>query len=161
METMDRQSRLITRLKTLLQAATPIHAKIQKRCALIHRMQQFEQSARDPNRLFGPSFRLMEEDRFRKTALPTLLRLEADLETALRDFQERFDGQPVYWEGGKDYGKVMAEEKASRYINEALFEFVPKDTTEVPQTTITMSTEDETKTRPQSSINIRPKRKIT
>lgn len=40
---------------------------------------EFEESARDPRRLFGRSTRLLEEEKFRRTCVPTLLHMEEEL----------------------------------------------------------------------------------
>jgi hypothetical protein len=47
----------------------------------------FEKEATDPNRLFGKSVRLLEEEKFRKTAYPTLTKLEKKLEKAILQFE--------------------------------------------------------------------------
>lgn len=42
-------------------------------------MKDFELTASDPKRLFRPSFQLIEEEKFRKTCLPTLTKMESNL----------------------------------------------------------------------------------
>ena len=46
-------------------------------------MIDFEKSASDPRRLFRSSFQLVEEEKFRKTCFPTLMKLEQKLEKAI------------------------------------------------------------------------------
>ena len=118
------QGDLIVRLKAMAGARGQILPKIQKRQALVERMRAFELTAKDPNRLFGPSFRLMEEDRFRKTAYPSLLRLESQLEAELQAFKEQFPEDELWWQG-RSFGDLLSEERENRYINESIFEFPP------------------------------------
>ncbi len=47
----------------------------------------FEHTAKDPKRLFQASFRLVDEDKFRRKAYPTLLNLEEKLLKALEKFE--------------------------------------------------------------------------
>ena len=42
-------------------------------------MIKFEKDASDPGRLFRSSFQLVQEEKFRKTAFPSLVKLENDL----------------------------------------------------------------------------------
>lgn len=94
-------------------------------------MKAFELTAKDPNRLFGPSFRLMEEDRFRKTAYPSLLRLESQLEAELQSYKDRFQnetGDGEIWWQGRCFGEILSEERENRYINESIFEFTNPST---------------------------------
>lgn len=107
-------------------ARLDIVPKIQKRQALVERMRAFELTAKDPNRLFGPSFRLMEEDRFRKTAYPSLLRIESQLEADLQNFKARFPEDELWWQG-RPFADLLAEERENRYINESIFEFPASD----------------------------------
>ena len=50
-------------------------------------MMDFEKSASDPRRLFESSFRLLEEEKFRKNGLPTLMNMEAKLKKAVLDYE--------------------------------------------------------------------------
>ena len=47
----------------------------------------FEQTAKDPKRLFRSSFQLNEEEKFRRRAYPTLLKLETILTEAIEKFE--------------------------------------------------------------------------
>lgn len=85
-------------------------------------MKEFEVSAKDPNRLFGPSFRLMEEEKFRRSAYPNLVRLEAEICEGLLAFKDRF-GEDMRWEG-RGLRQAIEEEKENRYVNESVFFFV-------------------------------------
>jgi len=48
----------------------------------------FEQTAKDPKRLFQSSFQLNEEEKFRRRAYPTLLKLETTLMDAIEKFEQ-------------------------------------------------------------------------
>ncbi|KAJ3101872.1 hypothetical protein HDU97_000985 [Phlyctochytrium planicorne] len=62
-------------------------ALIEQRNLYIEKLKEFEKDASDPNRLFKASFRLLEEEKFRKTAVPTLMKMEANLKNLVRDFE--------------------------------------------------------------------------
>jgi hypothetical protein len=51
-------------------------------------MMDFEKSASDPRRLFRSSFQLLEEEKFRKTCYPTLLKMEERLSKLLNDWEK-------------------------------------------------------------------------
>lgn len=97
-------------------------------------MKEFELSASNPNRLFGSSFRLIQEEKFRKSAYPTLLKIEATLGEHLDAYLAgtfclflllalylAFNQDFLY--KGSVYRTMLAEEKESRYVNAAIFEF--------------------------------------
>lgn len=50
-------------------------------------MVEFEKTASDPRRLFKSSFQLLEEERWRKTCFPTLLKMEEDLAAEVQDLE--------------------------------------------------------------------------
>lgn len=72
----------------MAESHSQIKAKILKRSELIQRMMEFEVTASDPNRLFGSSFRLNQEEKFRKAAYPTLVKLETDLIERLTAYKD-------------------------------------------------------------------------
>lgn len=78
----------IARLTPIYQLAQQIEASIVKREEFIQQMKAFEISASDPARLFRSSFQLNQEERFRKTAYPTLLRIEDELRTFLLQYHQ-------------------------------------------------------------------------
>jgi hypothetical protein len=51
-------------------------------------MVEFEKTACDPKRLFQSSFRLNEEERFRKTCVPNLLKYEKDIKTRVEEYEK-------------------------------------------------------------------------
>ena len=133
---------IISDLRPKYEASASIRALIKERHELIQQMKAFEVSASDPARLFQPSFRLLQEEKFRKSAIPNLLRLEGRLRDALGKWDGKFG-----CEGEEDWGGMMEEEIATRYVNETVFGFsqqeaprsgaksvVPKGTTQKSST---------------------------
>jgi hypothetical protein len=51
-------------------------------------MIEFEKSASDPRRLFQNSKRLLEEEKWRKTAWPNLVKIEDKLIVACLEYEE-------------------------------------------------------------------------
>lgn len=96
---------------------------LSERNALIVQMQVFERTASDPARLFAPSFRLLQEERFRKSALPTLKRLEARLVKELEEFDA--SEQEPYKVNGEPLREVLERERGERFVNETVFGFNP------------------------------------
>ncbi|KAI8870451.1 hypothetical protein GQ42DRAFT_178565 [Ramicandelaber brevisporus] len=86
----------MSRLETLLAKRRPILDMIGERSVLIERMIEFERSASDPRRLFQASFRLVEEEKFRKSCYPTLVALESKLIDSLEMF-ELENGSKFYY----------------------------------------------------------------
>lgn len=123
-ETLEKQSALIHALKPIAEAHAVIRVKVEKRQALIQRMKEFELSAADPNRLFGSSFRLNQEERFRKAAYPTLVKIETDLLALLGEFREK-NGADLRF-GGQNVREAILEEKENRFMNDTLFFFTGK-----------------------------------
>ncbi|OAJ38995.1 hypothetical protein BDEG_22880 [Batrachochytrium dendrobatidis JEL423] len=96
-----------------------IYEKINDRNALINKMKEFETSASDPRRLFRPSFQLVEEERFRKTCYPTLLRIESKLRASIVS-AEHDHGEPFILDNSR-YLNVLEAEIADRFVNENIF----------------------------------------
>ncbi|KAI1316161.1 carboxypeptidase C prc1 [Mortierella claussenii] len=91
----------------------------------IERMISFEQSASDPKRLFQSSFQLVEEEKFRRRAYPTLLKLESTLIEAIEKF-EKEQGERFLYEG-VPYLETLESEIEKRHVNETVFaKFTPK-----------------------------------
>lgn len=64
-----------------------IRKNLQDRVNLVQAMIEFEKNASDPARLFRSSFRLLQEEKFRKTAYPNLLKMESSLRTIVSAYQ--------------------------------------------------------------------------
>ncbi|KAF9115212.1 carboxypeptidase C prc1 [Mortierella sp. AM989] len=90
----------------------------------IERMKNFEHSASDPKRLFQSSFQLVEEEKFRRRAYPTLLKFERTLIEAIESF-EREHGEHFMYEG-VPYLETLQAEIEKRHVNETVFaKFTP------------------------------------
>jgi hypothetical protein len=88
-------------------------------------MIDFETSASDPKRLFQASFRLMEEERWRKTCFPTLLQLDNLLIKAIQDFERMSEKHLLV--GTKRYLDVLMDEISDRTTNQTFFGFLNTD----------------------------------
>jgi hypothetical protein len=95
---------------------------ISNRAALIQKMRDFERSASDPARLFRSSFQLLQEEKFRKTALPSLLASEQKIQVKLAEYRETFAEEFVL-DDDKAFAQVLDEDAAARYLNEGIFGF--------------------------------------
>ncbi|KAK3828254.1 MAG: microtubule associated protein-domain-containing protein [Benniella sp.] len=85
----------------------------------IEEMISFEQRASDPQRLFQPSFQLVEEEKSRKRAYVLLLKLEGSLIDMLEKFESEH-GEPFMYEGVR-YLEILQAEIDERYVNETAF----------------------------------------
>lgn len=115
-------SRQIATLQPRLALTTELLNAIAARNALIQKMRDFERSASDPARLFRSSFQLLQEEKFRKTALPTLLASEQKLRAKLIQYYGEFSEEFVP-DCDRPYLQVLEEEISGRYLNEAVFGF--------------------------------------
>ncbi|KAF7684736.1 hypothetical protein TCON_0109 [Astathelohania contejeani] len=91
---------------------------IKKRNDFVKKMIDFEKVASDPKRLFKSSFQLVNEEKFRKNAVPTLLKIEEELMREIDFFESRF-GKFIYL--GGNYKKELEEDINGRIINKAVF----------------------------------------
>ncbi|KAI8619326.1 microtubule associated protein-domain-containing protein [Chytriomyces sp. MP71] len=98
-----------------------LYERIEARADLLARMVDFEKSASDPRRLFRSSFQLNEEERFRKSCVPSLLRLEQELRDAVAVF-EQDHGRAFNFRGIR-YLATLDQETSDRFLNEAVFLF--------------------------------------
>ena len=78
----------VMRLHQMLLASKKLLKLILKRKAFIQKMLEFEVVATDPRRLFQSSRQLNKEEEFRRTAFPTLIKLEDSIREALQDFEQ-------------------------------------------------------------------------
>jgi hypothetical protein len=115
---IDKLDGIIKNLKPKYESSSLIRSLIEERHDLIQKMKAFEVSASDPARLFQPSFRLLQEEKFRKSALPTLLKLEARLKKEMGNWDGKFP-----YNGVEDFESALEEEIANRYVNETVFGF--------------------------------------
>ncbi|ORX81918.1 hypothetical protein BCR32DRAFT_244537 [Anaeromyces robustus] len=106
----------IERLKLHYEKYKVIYELIDERYILIDKMIKFEETASDPMRLKGSSFRLIEEEKFRKNSFPNLVRLENKLKDYLID-EEYSD----FCYEGQLYLDILENEIENRVFNEAMF----------------------------------------
>ncbi|KAG0255018.1 hypothetical protein DFQ27_006496 [Actinomortierella ambigua] len=91
----------------------------------IEKMIAFEHTASDPKRLFQSSFQLVEEEKFRRRAFPTLLKLEEALVDAVSKY-ERENDEPFMFDG-QPYMQTLQSEIANRHVNHTVFaKFTPE-----------------------------------
>ena len=110
----------ITRLKNLYEECKSVYDLIGARNSLLKKMKDFEISASDPKRLFRPSFQLVEEETFRKTCLPSLLKLEADLKKKILSYEKLHESRFLF-NSDEGYLDLLENEISNRFINEAMF----------------------------------------
>ncbi|ORX52265.1 hypothetical protein BCR36DRAFT_411705 [Piromyces finnis] len=106
----------IERLSNHYEKYKVIYQLIDERYTLIEKMIKFEETASDPMRLKGSSFRLIEEEKFRKNSFPTLVRLEEKLKDYLMN--EEFND---FCYEGQIYFDILENEIENRVFNEAMF----------------------------------------
>nr|KAJ3419693.1 carboxypeptidase C prc1 [Polyrhizophydium stewartii] len=106
-------------LAVRLEKCHGINRLIEQRQDLLAKMHDFERTASDPRRLFRPSFQLVEEERFRKTCLPSLMKIEADIVDAVKHLEQE-TGEP-FCEGDARYIDKLEAEIAQRFINATVF----------------------------------------
>ncbi|KAJ3227265.1 carboxypeptidase C prc1 [Chytriomyces hyalinus] len=120
--TVERINLELLSLQSRHEAEHHIYALIESRRALLTRMTEFEhKTANDPTRLFRSSFQLNEEERFRKTCVPTLLKMEARLRKEIEDFER--DQERWFMFRGVRHLSVLDQDIADRFVNEAVFVF--------------------------------------
>lgn len=103
--------------KLLLLKAISDH--LSERVGLLEKMVVFERQASDPKRLFRSSFQLNSEEKFRKMAVPTLLKIEREVMESERLYAEKYKEDVVI--GGKEAVKDLKEEIKKRIINTNVF----------------------------------------
>ena len=115
-------------LQPKLELSLEIINFINSRLNLIAKMREFEKSASDPSRLFRSSFQLLQEEKFRKTALPNLLNLESQLKTLLTGYHAKFAEEFIYYsdsdiENCPPYIQVLEDEISGRFMSSGIFGF--------------------------------------
>lgn len=118
---IDEMRQSMGRLRAKAESARELGHLLRQRRELIQQMQVFEKTASDPARLFAPSFRLLQEEKFRKTAIPTLQKIEQRLFRAAEVFEQE-QGEP-YLLGGEPLSRALEREIDTRFLNEAVFGF--------------------------------------
>ncbi|CAG8526908.1 4115_t:CDS:10 [Paraglomus occultum] len=111
----------VARLQELYAKCAEIYRLMLERKSLIEKMIDFEKHASDPKRLFQSSFRLLEEEKWRKTCWPNLVRLEKRLVDACLEYETN-ERKPFMHEG-KRYLEGLEEEISERVVNKMFFGF--------------------------------------
>lgn len=124
-ENLDIMKKIIHELSLKKDKFLEIQSVILRRDDLTAKMIEFEKSASDPKRLFKSSFQLLDEERFRKTAYPNLLKIEAQVIACIGEFESQF-GSFNY--KGVNYKDYLSEEIANRIINRNVFIMNKSDT---------------------------------
>lgn len=117
--------------------ARSIKTVLDERKSLIAQMLIFEKTASDPARLFAPSFRLLQEEKFRRSAVPTLKRLECKLLKELMDYEALEGCEYTLPDGGGQRVSLresLEKEISERFVNEAVFGFHPDSKSMSPKT---------------------------
>ncbi|KAG0372962.1 hypothetical protein BGX24_012346 [Mortierella sp. AD032] len=123
-EKMERIQAEIEGCRTRYSKSGPVYKLMMTRSNHIERMIAFEQTASDPKRLFQSSFQLVEEEKFRRRAFPTLLKLENTLLDAIVKFEKEHEQSFMY--EGLPYLETLQAEIENRHVNETVFaKFTP------------------------------------
>ncbi|KAH9387434.1 uncharacterized protein NEMAJ01_2330 [Nematocida major] len=96
-----------------------IEAFSQERKELLQKMAAFEEQASDPRRLFRSSFQLNSEEKFRKMAVPTLLRVEKEIFALNSAYLEKFCRSVCI--SGREVVSELKAEISERIINSNAF----------------------------------------
>ncbi|KAG0312152.1 hypothetical protein BGZ97_011432, partial [Linnemannia gamsii] len=124
MEKMERLQAEIEGCRTRYSKSGPVYKLMMTRSNHIEKMIAFEQTASDPKRLFQSSFQLVEEEKFRRRAYPTLLKLESTLLNAIIKFEQEQEQSFMY--EGLPYLETLQKEIENRHVNETVFaKFTP------------------------------------
>ncbi|CAG8451832.1 13707_t:CDS:10 [Cetraspora pellucida] len=116
----------VARLQELYAKCAKIYKLMLERRALIEKMTEFEKKASDPRRLFQSSFRLLEEEKWRKSCWPNLVKIEDQLINACVNYEET-ERKPFMHESMR-YLTTLQTEISERIVNQMFFGF-EKDAT--------------------------------
>ncbi|CAG8512280.1 10351_t:CDS:10 [Acaulospora morrowiae] len=111
----------VARLQELYAKCAKIYRWMLERRALIEKMIDFEKKASDPKRLFQSSFRLLEEEKWRKSCWPNLVKIEDQLINACIAYEDS-ERKPFMHES-KRYLDTLQGEISERIVNQMFFGF--------------------------------------
>ncbi|KAJ3125484.1 hypothetical protein HK098_000243 [Nowakowskiella sp. JEL0407] len=109
----------ISKLRTLNERRQFVLEMVEERKQFIQKIIEFEQSASDPKRLFKSSFQLNEEERFRKTCFPTLLKMEDVLKLTIVEYENE-TGRYLTSNGVRVLDAIN-QEIHDRFISEGIY----------------------------------------
>ncbi|KAJ3068423.1 hypothetical protein HDU98_008387 [Podochytrium sp. JEL0797] len=101
-----------------------IRKLIQERKEFIQKLIEFEKAAQDPSRFSGSSIRLLEEEKFRKSALPNLKKMENSIRKQLNEFEEATDH--AFTVDNQPYLEILDNEVKDRLSNASVLVFFSK-----------------------------------
>ncbi|KAI9327299.1 hypothetical protein DFJ73DRAFT_140349 [Zopfochytrium polystomum] len=119
--TLDAISSEIAVLEDRYKKEAPLYKAIHDRKCYIQKLIDFEKNASDPRRLFLPSFRLLEEEKFRRNGIPTLLAIESKLRSSVTKFEA--DHSRPFTYNGKRWLDVMDQEISERFLSDSFLTF--------------------------------------
>jgi hypothetical protein len=117
-EGVEEMTKMIGELESKRELFLLIKSLIGKRVELVDRMNEFEKEASDPRRLFRSSFQLLNEEKFRNSAYPNLIRIEEMILKSIDEYEERFG---VFMCGGIGYKECLKREIDNRIVNKTVF----------------------------------------
>ncbi|KAK1347553.1 hypothetical protein LUQ84_003088 [Hamiltosporidium tvaerminnensis] len=117
-EGLEFMKKELKNLNTKKESFVKVLDLIHKRKNFVEKMLTFEKVASDPKRLFKSSFQLLNEEKFRKSAVPNLLKIEEELKRELEAFESKYG---IYVYNGKNYKNSLEQEITDRIINKSVF----------------------------------------
>ncbi|KAI5181899.1 hypothetical protein NEOKW01_2055 [Nematocida sp. AWRm80] len=118
-EEYERRREELGRIREEYALLKRINEFIEERKELLEKMRVFEVDASDPKRLFRSSFQLISEEKFRKIAVPTLLRLEKEILSLAVSYTQSTGKEVVI--GGAEVIIALKKEISQRIINPNIF----------------------------------------
>ncbi|KAM0687178.1 hypothetical protein COBT_001586 [Conglomerata obtusa] len=115
---LEIMKKIINELKNKKDLFLEIWELIDKRENIKNKMIEFEINASDPKRLFRSSFQLINEERFRKNAVPNLLKIEEKLVEKIKEYEKQFE---VFLVKGENFRENIENEIKNRIINKSVF----------------------------------------
>ncbi|KAM0672451.1 hypothetical protein CWI42_012140 [Ordospora colligata] len=117
-EGVEEMTKIIGELESKKELFVLIKSLIDKRSELVDRMNEFEKEASDPRRLFRSSFQLINEEKFRNSAYPNLIKIEEMILKSIDEYEEQF-GEFIC--GGVGYKECLKHEIDNRIVNKTVF----------------------------------------
>ncbi|EPR80112.1 hypothetical protein SLOPH_1857 [Spraguea lophii 42_110] len=124
-ETLNLNKGILFALRDIIEELGPkkndylnILSVLKRRENFMQKMVEFEDKASDPKRLFRSSIQLINEERFRKSALPTLLQIENELIDLIKSYEEYYG--ELFIKEERILCKIKKENN-SRIVNRSIF----------------------------------------
>lgn len=110
-DVLEMLQREVTLLTERLEIMGPLIKLIVRRERIKKQMKVFEKAASNPNRLFGKSTQLLEEEKFRKIVATEFPKLTDTLRESLMKWERKY--KEVFSYDGRSYLETMNEEAAA------------------------------------------------